>query len=586
MVGVFINTLPVRVNVEGDALSVSWMRRLQEQQSEMRQYDHSALPTSRGGAKFRVGSRSLKACSCFRTTRSTDSETAAGTNCPSDLPRVVDQTNYPLTLIAAPGPPLLVQLSYDPERFEEETIVRLGHHLQTLLGAIAADPERAVDALPIMPAWERERVLTTWNATRTSVPAARTLDGLLGVQAARTPQAVALVGDGQTLTYAALDAAANQLAHYLRAQGVGRETRVGVWLPRSVDLVVALIAILKAGGAYVPLDPSYPRERLAFMLTDAGAALLLTTTAQPPLVAPDRTIPRVNLDRIGPELATWPVTAPPATSHPAALAYVIYTSGSTGTPKGVMIEHQAICNRLLWMQSTEPLTADDRVLQKTAFGFDASVMEFFAPLIAGATLVLARPDGQQDPRYLVRTVVEQRITLLQVVPALLRGLLKEPELEACVTLRRVICAGEVLTAELQDRFLSRLPQAILHNFYGPTEAAIDVTAWTCRLGDTGIVPIGRPIANMRAYVLDACERPVPIGVTGALCIGGAQLARGYSASRLSRRSGSCRIHLAANRVDGCIGRAIRRAGVWMIASCRFWPRRPPIKISSASERAR
>ena len=525
MIGVFINTLPLRVTVPEHQDAASWMRALQQQQAEMRQYEYTALVDIQGWTAVPRGQPLFESVLVFENFPFDKLPPDGAVSLTLDLPRVVDQTNYPLSFIASPGECLSIQVSYDAARFDPEAISRLGGHLQTLLGALADDLEQRVGELPILPDWERECVLNRWNATATGFPPNTTLDRLLGAQATRTPGAVAVTSDASTLSYAELEERANRLAHYLRAQGIGAEARVGVCLDRSVELVVVLAAILKAGGAYVPLDPNYPAERLRYMLADSGVRMLLTSSTLHGHL-PAHAL-RVEVDRLGAELASLPDTPPSPGAMPGNLAYMIYTSGSTGAPKGVMISHQAICNRLLWLQTLEPLTSEDRILQKTAFSFDASVMEFFAPLIAGATLVLAKPGGHQDPAYLMRTVAEQKITLLQVVPSLLRVLLEVPGLDRCHALRRVICAGEALSGELQERFHARLPGAVLNNLYGPTEAAIDVTAWRCQPEQTGVVPIGRPIANMRAYVLDSHFRPAPIGVTGALYFGGVQLARGY-----------------------------------------------------------
>jgi amino acid adenylation domain-containing protein len=327
------------------------------------------------------------------------------------------------------------------------------------------------------------------------------------------------------LTYGELNQRANQLAHHLQRLGVGPEQLVGVCMHRSLEMVIALLGILKAGGAYVPLDPTYPRERLAYMLTTAQPPVLLTQSwLAPDLPAHQAQV--VCLDQI--DLSAEAASNPPSPLADERLAYVIFTSGSTGQPKGVMNTHRAILNRLLWMQEAYQLTPTDRVLQKTPFSFDVSVWEFFWPLMMGATLVMARPEGHKDSAYLVQTIREQHISTLHFVPSMLQVFVREADLEHCTAIQRLICSGETLPADVQPRIWARLPHAQLHNLYGPTEAAVDVTAWACSPNSPyATVPIGRPIANLQIYLLDAQFQPVPVGVPGELFIGGTGLARGY-----------------------------------------------------------
>ncbi|PZH19195.1 hypothetical protein C1I97_02880 [Streptomyces sp. NTH33] len=341
---------------------------------------------------------------------------------------------------------------------------------------------------------------------------AETLPDLFSAQVARTPEAVALIADGVSLTYAELDERAHRLAVSLVAKGAGPGTVIAVRVPRSVELVVALYAVHKAGAAYLPLDPDSPDERIRHMVDDAGALLVLTADDVRRAAEPGPADP-----------AGRPLPAP----HPLNTAYVIYTSGSTGRPKGVAVSHAAIVNRLRWMQAEHPLGDDDRVLQKTPAGFDVSVWEFFWPLSVGACLVVAAPDGHRDPAYLTEVIRAQRITTLHFVPSMLRLFTDEPTTRLCTTVRRVFASGEALSGELRDRFFEVL-DAELHNLYGPTEAAVDVSYWRCRPDDRpGPVPIGRPVWNTQLYVLDADLRPVGPGVTGELYIAGVQLATGY-----------------------------------------------------------
>jgi amino acid adenylation domain-containing protein len=365
------------------------------------------------------------------------------------------------------------------------------------------------------------QLLAAWNDTTTDVPeAGRTLARLLAEQAARTPDATALVFEGTTLTHRALHERANRLAHLLTERGVGPGVLAGVCVDRSLELVVALLGVLKAGGAYVPLDPDYPADRLAFMVADSAAPVVLTQRHHRSRFGAGT----ISLDDV--DLAAYPATEPETATSAADLAYAIYTSGSTGRPKGVLVPHEGIVNRLAWMQAEYGLDEADRVLQKTPSSFDVSVWEFFWPLLTGATLVVARPGGHRDPAYLAGLIRAERITTVHFVPSMLQAFLLDPAAAGCTGLRRVLCSGEALPAELQARFFETLPGVELHNLYGPTEASVDVTSWACRTGQT-TVPIGRPVWNTQAHVLDARLRPVAPGVAGELYLAGVQLARGY-----------------------------------------------------------
>ncbi|NBH02663.1 amino acid adenylation domain-containing protein, partial [Amycolatopsis sp. SID8362] len=366
---------------------------------------------------------------------------------------------------------------------------------------------------------DARQLLAAWNDTTTDVPeAGRTLTRLLAEQAARTPDATALVFEGETLTCRELHDRAARLANLLAARGVGPGVLTGVCADRSLELVIALLGVLKAGGAYVPLDPDYPADRLAYMVADSAAPVVLTQSHHEHLFAAET----ILLDDV--DYGAVPVVEPEVSTKD--LAYAIYTSGSTGRPKGVLVPHEGIVNRLAWTQAQYGLTAEDRVLQKTPSSFDVSVWEFFWPLLTGATLVLARPGGHRDPAYLAGVIRAERITTVHFVPSMLQAFLLDPAAATCTGLRRVLCSGEALPAELQARFFATLPGVELHNLYGPTEASVDVTYWACEK-ENATVPIGRPVWNTRTYVLDARLQPVAPGESGELYLAGVQLARGY-----------------------------------------------------------
>lgn len=421
-------------------------------------------------------------------------------------------------------------LEYSSDLFDLTTIQRLAEHYLNLLTEISRDCTQQIENLAFLGAVERAQLLSGWNATAEDFPGERRVHEIFEAQARRTPHAVAVSSQGAQVTYQVLNERANQLAHFLRSTGAGPETHVGLFLERSLEQVVALLAVLKAGAVSVPLDVHSPPQRLAFLFTDARFTLLLTHSAlRDRLPAAHFPCPVLCLDS---EWAGSDSQAGPAvvsSVRPLNLAYIIYTSGSTGQPKGVMISQLALLNHMLWMQGAFPLAATDRILQKTSFSFDASVWEFYAPLLTGACLVLARPEDPLDSRSLVETLLREQISIVQVVPTMLRILLDESAFAPGHSLRRVFCGGEELRADLHAR-VQALPgaQLPLFHLYGPTECTVNATAWVCKRESQGQrVPIGRPIANTQVYVLDAHLALVPIGVPGELSIAGEQLARGY-----------------------------------------------------------
>ncbi|MFT4065914.1 amino acid adenylation domain-containing protein [Paraburkholderia sp.] len=420
---------------------------------------------------------------------------------------------------------LSVEWTYARELFSEATIARVARHYQRMLAAYAdeAPLDRRIGAIELVDAAEAA-TLSRWSVNPTSYSGYEPVFRAFERHAATHPNDDALLFGDATISYGDLNARANRLAHWLRAQGVGVESRVGIAAVRSFELVVALYAIVKAGAAYVPLDPSYPAERLAYMIGDSKPDLLLCQR-DVTLPAVDG-VPRFDLDTI--DTTGQRADNPGAALHGANLAYVIYTSGSTGRPKGVGNRHDALWNRLEWMQREYGLRRGETVLQKTPFSFDVSVWEFFWPLMVGARLAIAAPDAHRDPASLAATIRRHAVSTLHFVPSMLQAFIASGAAAGCgETLARIVCSGEALPADLRERAAEVLPSVALHNLYGPTEAAIDVTAWTCVDEPGRPVPIGRPIAATQTWVLDARMTPVPPGVPGELYLGGAGLARGY-----------------------------------------------------------
>lgn len=439
----------------------------------------------------------------------------------------IGQGGAPLELMLLAGESngeLSFAFQYNTDLFDEATVERMAGHLRTLLDGIADHPHAALSELPLLTAEER-REHAEWNDTATVYDAPAHLHELVAETVRRMPDEVAVTYADRDVTYRELDARATSLAQRLRTLGVVPGSLVPVVLERSLDLVVALLGVLKAGGAFMPVDPAQPVHRTEALLAEVlDPAVCITHERHLEHVA-GFAGHRLCLDVPAPA----PVDGAeiPGGAGPADLAYVVHTSGSTGRPKGALNTHAGICNRLLWMQDTYRLTADDRVLHKTPVTFDAAVLEIFWPLTAGARLVIAEPEGHKDPGYLVRTVLEQGITTLFFVPSLLRSFLAEPAASDCLGLRRVFSAGEVLPQDLVVRVLATL-NAALYNEYGPAEASVGVTYHDCRRGaGASTVPIGRPIANTRVHILDSHLKPVPVGVPGELFIGGVAVGRGY-----------------------------------------------------------
>jgi amino acid adenylation domain-containing protein len=533
VVGMFINMLPLRAELAGDPGFTELLDRTRR--GVLDGFEHAEVPFARVVQEMglpRDVSRSPVFQSMFvlqNYEMGRFRSTSAATEVSFEWqPMELRATRFDFELhVVEVESGLWGKLVFNTDLFTRATVERMADRFTTLLRSIVAAPDQRISALELTTAEERALV-AGWNATAADFPTTATLHGLVEAQVARTPSAPAVTFDGRTWSYAELNGAANRIAHRLRAAGVGPETLVGVCAERSFELVAGLLGVLKAGGAYLPLDPEYPADRLAFMVTDADAPMVLVQEhLRDVLPATAATV--LALDDAG-VWADQPTGDPTPTAGPGSLAYVIYTSGSTGRPKGVPNTHRGIVNRLDWMQRTYRLGGDDAVLQKTPASFDVSVWEFFWPLQTGARLVLAKPGGHKDAGYLRDLLVAERITTAHFVPSMLTVFLGEEGVEAATALRRVICSGEELPLASAVEFTTRLPWCGLHNLYGPTEAAIDVSAWPCEPAAlTGLtsVPIGGPIANLRLHVLDPAGRECPVGVAGELHLGGVGLARGY-----------------------------------------------------------
>jgi amino acid adenylation domain-containing protein/non-ribosomal peptide synthase protein (TIGR01720 family) len=516
MVGLFINTLPLRVRVRGDVDVLAWLTALQREQVIAREHQTTPLAEVQRCAGTPPGAPLFDTLLVFESYPQSTHEVELELGKMSAF----EQTNYELTAAVLPGDALEVLLTWPRERFDGDTIERLAGQLRQALTAMIEAPARRLRDIEISTAAQRRQVLALWNDTQRPYPDGACVHDLFAEQVARTSDAVALVFAGTPLTYAELHARANRLAHHLRALGVAPELRVGICLERSLELVVAILAVLGAGAAYVPMEPGYPAERLRFMAEDAELRVLITDSR---LTNPwPESVRRLDLDTLGDSLAGLPDQAPPSRTEPENLAYVIYTSGSTGRPKGVGVPHRSAVNLVVHESVLLGVSAGRPVLHFSSFAFDASVSQLFSTLIRGGRLVLASADECRSPVALTSLLARERVEIA-VLPVSALSLV---DTDVLPDLRVLMVGGEVCALKTaaaharERRFI---------NAYGPTETTVAATYWeaTAPLPALASLPLGRPGANTRVYVLDDQLDPVPIGVPGELYIAGLGVARGY-----------------------------------------------------------
>ncbi|MDQ7733303.1 amino acid adenylation domain-containing protein [Halomonas sp. SpR1] len=523
--GMFINTLPVRIKMGAQSADNS-LRQTHDALSELMHHEHASLGLAQRCSGLPGVTPLFTSLLNYRYSAPQKERGIVHTWEGMELLGGQERTNYPITMsvddLGNGGFQLVGQVS---------RIIgaqRLCDYLSTAISGIVenlqAVPQQPLSEISLLRA-DEQQLLSEWGENTQQYSCSSPVHHLVEQQAAATPEATALVFEEQSLSYVELNTRANRLAHYLIGLGVRSETRVGIAVKRSVEMVVGLLGILKAGGAYVPLDPDYPAERLTYMIEDSGIELLLTQQHIRGLLPVTENLSVIELDQL--DVEHHASTNPEVALHGEHLAYVIYTSGSTGRPKGAANRHHALTNRLQWMQDAYGLTTGDAVLQKTPFSFDVSVWEFFWPLMQGARLVMAPPSAHREPAQLVELIRTHGITTLHFVPSMLQAFLAHGEVETCTSLTRLVCSGEALPADLQNQVFARLPHTGLYNLYGPTEAAIDVTHWTCQDDGRNQVAIGQPIAGIRTYVLDGDLNLAPPGVAGELYLGGIGLARGY-----------------------------------------------------------
>jgi surfactin family lipopeptide synthetase C len=530
MVGLFINTLPVRVRVSPKQELLSWLQQLLAQQVETRQYEYTSLVDIHKWSDIPAGLPLFESIVVFENYPLDETFGKIDLNVKIKNINIFEKTNYPLTLIIVPGRELLFKILYQKsERFNVFTINKILEHLLALLKSMVAKPYQLLEQLPLLTS-DEQQLLVKWNGTQIHYSQQLCIHQLFEAQVERTPDAIAVVFEKKQLTYRELNIKANQLAHYLRSLGVKPEVLVGISVERSLDMVVGLLAILKAGGAYVPLDPSYPQERLAFMLSDSQVQVLLT---QQHLIEklPKHEVQIICLDTNLNIITQQSQDNPISSSEADNLAYVIYTSGSTGQPKGVCGLHKGAINRFQWMWQNYPFVQEEICCQKTSLNFVDSLWEIFGPLLQGVTTVIVPDRVVKDPQQFITTLAHNNVTRIVLVPSLLRILLKTYDVLQLQLpkLKLWVSSGEALSSDLLVEFRQSLLDSTLLNLYGSSEVSADVTCYSIspQASLSTSVLIGRPIANTQIYILDANNRPVPIGVLGEIYISGDQLARGY-----------------------------------------------------------
>ncbi|WP_127573070.1 non-ribosomal peptide synthetase, partial [Paenibacillus xylaniclasticus] len=534
MVGLFINTIPVRIRFEDGCCFKSFVQQLQESSIRSEQYGYLPL--------YEIMNQSATTRSLFdhilvfenypiEESLSIDYSDAGSQLCIADV-KAVEQTSYDLNVVVVPGKEITVRFSYNGHRFDPSMIERYQIHLRQLITSVLDHPaEASLNQLSITTAEERHQLLHVFNATEMPYPREKTIHQLFEEQVEQTPDQIAVISEMERVTYRELNARANRLAHKLRKLGVKADSRVSLLAERSVDMIAGIIGILKAGGAYVPIDPSYPQERIAYMLDDSGSQWLVGDghlLEKTSFVGEKLELREATLN--GEE--AWNLEA---ANDPHNLAYVIYTSGSTGQPKGVMVEHRSVVNRLVWMQERYPLQANDVILQKTSFSFDVSVWELLWWSLYGAKVCLPPVGAEKDPAALIESIWKHKVTVMHFVPSMLRLFLaytdQQEKLALLSSLRNVFASGEALLPDQVNAFRHSLGKAngtCLINLYGPTEATVDVTYFECMDDeDAVLVPIGRPISNTRLYIVDIENQLQPINVPGEICIAGDGVARGY-----------------------------------------------------------
>ncbi|HXU45610.1 MAG TPA: amino acid adenylation domain-containing protein, partial [Thermoanaerobaculia bacterium] len=543
MIGLFINTLPVRVEADPAAQLAPWLRQLQEGQAELRQYEYSPLVDVQGWSAVPRGLPLFETVLVFENypVDETPPEAAGDRGLAVYDSEFTFRTNYPLMLVARPGARLALRLSYDARRFDEESIARTMDHLASLLASMpraASEGRGRLGDLALLSPAERAQILDVWNDRSTDLPVAAPLHALFSAAATRHPRSIAITSEEGDLTYADLDARSNRLAHHLRKLGAGPEVPVGILLERTRELPVAILAVLKAGAAYLPLDPAHPRERIAYTLADAGAPILVTEERLADLAAGSAPLAVVTIDGEAEAIAARPASALETASTPENLAYVIYTSGSTGRPKGTLVEHRQAVRLFRATEERFAFSPDDVWTLFHSAAFDFSVWEIWGALLYGGRLVVVPAWVARSAPDFLKLLAHERVTVLNQTPSAFRELARADEEAAArgetpdLALRLVVFGGEALDPASLAGWVRRrgTERPLLANMYGITETTVHVTWRELSATDCeapGRSPIGRALPDLQVYPLDADFDLAPVGVPGELAVAGAGLARGY-----------------------------------------------------------
>ncbi len=525
IVGMFLNVLPLRLHVTDDRSTRSWLRDVQDRQLAISDYDYSSLPEVQRCSSVAPGLPLFETVVIFENFPTVPSDPNGSLRVANRT--VFEQTSFPLALLVGPGDCIEALALFNSARFDTPTVDRLLSHLAVVLESIAVAPDAPIGEIELLSGPERQQMIVEWNDTGCDYPDHATIQELFDAQADARPDAVALILGDRTMTYRELRTSSNKLAHHLIGLGVGARTRIGIAIPRSFDLLVAVLATVKAGGVYVPLDPEYPRERIRLIIEDADAGVILTVRDVMSSL-PETDGQQICVDDL--DTADESDADPEIRSTTDDPLFITFTSGSTGRPKGVINHHRGALNRLQWQWDTFPLEPGEVGGQKTTLNFVDHVFEIWGTLLRGHALALIPDDVVKDPSRLVEVLGSYDIRRIAIVPSYLTVLLDVvPDIGARLPrLRYWAGSGEPTSGALARRFRTALPDAILLNFYGMSEATVDATWYDDRWDiECPTLPIGKPIANMRAYVLDHARRPVPIGVPGEIYVGGVGVAHGY-----------------------------------------------------------